>query len=390
VASLNDWALDPELVFLNHGSFGAVPTAVLDYQRALVDHMESNPVRFIYLHLPELLAAARERAAAFVGADPDDFAFVPNATTGTNALLRSAPIEAGDEILVTDHGYEACTLAAEHIASRRGATVGFARIPVPVEGPDQVRQAILDAVTPRTRWAVIDHITSPTALVLPVGEIVRDLADRGVRTIVDGAHAPGQVALDVSDIGAAAYTGNWHKWTSAPKGSGFVWVSPDWREEVRPLVISHGAGHRGSDGERFRATFDWTGTGDFTPYLSVPTALDVVGGMFPGGWPAIGARNHDVVIGMRDRLVEAFDLEAAGPESMTGSMVSMRVLDRWRRSPDPAQAAREFLRVLDLEHGVTVGVATRRNTDDVLFRISAHLHTEVDAVERLIGALRTL
>lgn len=242
---MSRWALDSGIAFLNHGSFGASPMEVLAEQRRLRDRMEANPVQFLSLELPELMTDARLRSAAFIGADPDGFGFVANATTGVNTLLRSVPLEAGDEILLTDHGYEACNLAAEHIAARRGASVRFARLPVPATDAQELRNAVLDAYTPQTRIAVIDHITSPTSLVLPVRKIVSDLAARGVATIVDGAHAPGQVALDVDAIGAFGYAANWHKWACAPKGAGFLWVSEERRGEVHPLVISHGAGRGG-------------------------------------------------------------------------------------------------------------------------------------------------
>jgi len=389
VTALAGWALDPDIAFLNHGSYGASPLEVLAEQRRLQDRMEANPVQFLFLELPELMTAARMRSADFVGADPDGIAFVTNATMGTNTLLRSFPLQSGDEILLTDHGYEACNLAAEHIAARRGASVVFARLPVPVSDPAEIRTAILDAVTPNTRVAVIDHITSPTALVLPIAEIVSDLAQQGVKTIVDGAHAPGQVDLDVERIGALGYTANWHKWTCAPKGAGFLWAAADWREDVRPLVISHGAGHRGADGERFRATFDWTGTADPTAYLTVPTAIDVVGGMLDGGWPAVRERNRRVGLQMKEHLVEAFDLVAVGSPALTGSMASFVIPERWRPSGSPSEAAGTFIRRLNDEHGVVVGAAARRGTDEIYFRVSAHLHTKEDAVERLIAALQS-
>jgi len=389
VAPVTGWALDPDIAFLNHGSYGASPLEVLADQRRLQDRMEANPVQFLFFELPELMTAARLRAASFVGADPDGFAFVSNATTGTNTLLRSVPLEAGDEILVTDHGYEACNLAAEYIAGRRGASVVFARLPVPVSDPAEIRAAILEAVTPRTRVAVIDHITSPTALVLPVAEIVSDLAQHGIGTIVDGAHAPGFLDLDVEAIGALGYTANWHKWTCAPKGAGFLWAAEEWREDVRPLVISHGAGHRGVDGERFRATFDWTGTADPTAYLAVPTAVDVVGEMLDGGWSAIRERNRRLALQMRDHLVKAFDLVATGSAAMTGSMASFVIPQRWRMSGVPGDDASGFIRRLNDDHGVVVGAATRRGTEEIYFRVSAHLHTGEDAVERLITALKS-
>jgi isopenicillin-N epimerase len=386
VAALSDWALDPEIAFLNHGSYGAVPRVVLDHQTALRTRLEANPVRFLFVDLPDLLAEARHAAAAFVGADPEGFAFVPNATTGTNAVLRSLPMSSGDEILLTDHGYEACNLAAEFIAARRGARAAFAEIPVPVDDPDVIRQAILDAVTHRTRYALIDHITSPTALVLPIAQIVADLAERGVETIVDGAHAPGQIALDVAGLGAVAYTANWHKWTCAPKGSAFLWVREDMREAVRPTVISHGQGHRGADGGRYRATFDWTGTADPTAHLSVPAALEHVAAL-GGSWVSIMERNRAIAREWRETITDRTDLDPVAGMPLVGSMASFLVPERLRSSEDPARAARDLLVGLDRDHGVVVGMATQRGTDRVFLRVSAHLHTPPEAIERLIGAL---
>ena len=389
MATMSDWGLDPKIAFLNHGSFGASPVKVLAEQRRLRDRMEANPVQFFAFEVTELLSDARLRAADFVGTAPNGFAFLANATAGVNTLLRSVPLEAGDEILMTDHGYEACNLAAEHIAARRGASVRFARLPVPATDTQELRTSVLDAVTAKTRIAVVDHITSPTSLVLPVEEIVSDLAALDVGTIVDGAHAPGQLALEIDAIGALGYAANWHKWVCAPKGAGFLSASREWRQYGSPLVISHGAGYGGTGDVRFRDMFDWTGTADPTPFLSVPTAIEVVGGMLDGGWPAIRDRNHDVALHMRDRLVEEFGLTPTGSPDLTGSMVSFVLPARWRGSSDPRQAAGEFQRRLNDEFGVVVAAATRRHSDDVFLRVSAHLHTGEDTVERLVSALHS-
>ncbi|OFW65936.1 MAG: hypothetical protein A2Z12_07905 [Actinobacteria bacterium RBG_16_68_21] len=386
VAALNRdrWDLDPATTFLNHGSFGATPRQVLEYQTQLRSLMEANPVRFVAVEYRPLLAAAIVRAAGFVGADPDGFAFVANATTGVNTALRSADLDPGDEILVTDHEYEACILAAEFVARRRGASVAIVPIPSTVVDPGQVVEAILSSVTPSTRLAILDHVTSATALVLPIAEIAAALADRGVATIVDGAHAPGMIDLDVAAIGAAVYAGNWHKWVCAPKGAGFLWVTPAWRDRVRPLVISHGAGRE--EGEQFRAMFDWTGTADPTPQLSVSAAIDAVGGMMEGGWPAVRERNRAVALEMRRRLIDALGLVPTGPESMVGSMAAFVAPAPWL-SGSPAEAATGLILRL-LEQGITVGASARRGSPDVFLRVSAHLHTEADDVGPLIEALR--
>jgi isopenicillin-N epimerase len=235
------WPLDPNIMFLNHGSFGACPREVLDYQAALRAEMEAEPVRFLSRELDGRLDAARGALAAFLGADADDLAFVPNATSGVNAVVRSRSFAAGDELLTTDHAYNACRNALEYVAERMGARVTVVSVPFPVASPDVIVEAVLSRVTPRTRLALIDHVTSPTGIVLPVERLCAELGARGVEIVVDGAHAPGMLPLDLGTLGATYYTGNCHKWLCAPKGSAFLWVRADQRAVVRPLTISHGA-----------------------------------------------------------------------------------------------------------------------------------------------------
>lgn len=380
------WPLDPSVTFLNHGSFGACPRVVLDHQSQLRQRLEHDPVRFFTGEYEGLLTAAIEESAAFVGADPAGYAFVPNATHGVNTLLRSARLDPGDEILVTDHGYEACTLAAEEIAAEHGATVSTAHLPLPVEDPAQAVEAILAAVTSSTRLAVVDHVTSATALILPIREIVAALADRGVETIIDGAHAPGMLPLNVESLGCAAYTGNWHKWVCAPKGSAFLWASEAWRGRVRPLVVSHGAGHVAEGQTEFRARFDWTGTADPTAYLAVPYAIRSVGEMLPGGWSEIMDRNRAVMNAMRSRVEEVSGLEASGPEPMVGSMSAFLI---GPPVPDPFGAA-SALYTRFAEQGVVVGVSATRASKRLLVRLSAHLHTDESMVEPFLAALAAM
>jgi isopenicillin-N epimerase len=213
------WRLDPGITFLNHGSFGACPEPVLRVQAELRAEMEREPVRFLSRErLESRLDAARAALGAFVGADPEDLVFVPNATTGVNTVVRSLRFADGDELLTTNHLYNACRNALEFVAGESGARVVVAAVPFPLAGDDPVMQAVLGAVTPRTRLAVLDHVTSPTALVLPLADLVRELAARGVDTLVDGAHAPGMVPLDLRAVGAAYYVGNGHKWALRAQG----------------------------------------------------------------------------------------------------------------------------------------------------------------------------
>jgi len=327
------WTLDPDVLFLNHGSFGACPAAVLEAQRELRAEMERQPVEFLARRLPGLLDAARERLAGFVGADPEGLVPVANATAGVNVVLRAQNLAPGDEVLVTDHAYNACRNALDFVTGAAGARVVEVRVPWPLAAPEEVTGALSAAVTPRTRLALVDHVASPTGLVLPVERIVPALAAMGVDTLVDGAHAPGMVDLDVRALDAAYYVGNCHKWLCAPKASGFVCVRADRRDLVRPSVTSHGLNTRRPGRSRLHDEFDWAGTGDPTAFLCVPRAIDAMAGLVPGGWPEIRARNRALALVARDVLACALDVPPPCPDSMVGSMAALPLppaLDRER------------------------------------------------------------
>jgi isopenicillin-N epimerase len=380
------WPLDPGVIFLNHGSFGACPREVLRHQDALRAEMEAGPVRFLSRELDERLDDARAALAAFVGAEPDDLGFVPNATTGVNAVLRSLRFAAADELLTTDHAYAACRNTLNFVAEREGARVVVATVPFPLTSPGEVVEAVLAKVTPRTRLALLDHVTSPTGLVLPLERLVAELSARGVDVLVDGAHAPGMVPLDLRALGATYYSGNCHKWLCAPKGSAFLWVRRDRHAGVRPVTISHGASAVRPGRSRFRLEFDWTGTCDPTAWMTVPKAIDYVGSLLPGGWPAVMATNRALALEAR-RLVRA----AAGtpvpcPEEMIGSLASVVLPDGptteivWRR-PDPIQG-----RLYDQWH-IEVPVMSWPSPPRRLVRVSAQLYNSREHYARLADAL---
>ena len=387
------WRLDPTVTFLNHGSYGACPEPVLASQGAWRDRLESEPVRFMERILPDALADARQRIGAFIGADPAGLAFVSNATSGVNTVLRSLQFEPGDELLTNDHEYNATLNALATIAERDGARVVVAHIPLPIAGADGARAAILDAVTPRTRLALISHITSPTALVLPIAEIVAALDARGVDTIVDAAHAPGMVPLDVDALGAAYWTGNGHKWLCGPKGAAMLWVRADRRERIHPLVVSHGANEPLDGRARFRLEFDWTGTSDPTGALALADAIDWMAAQDPGGWPAIMAANHALALAGRDRLatVLGLGLTPIAPDQMTGSMAALRLPGAM---DEPT--ARALQRALLDEDGIEVPImpwpvrAARPPGGGPaipLIRVSAQRYNEPADYDRLAEAL---
>jgi isopenicillin-N epimerase len=401
------WALDPDVTFLNHGSFGATPWPVLHAQSEWRARMEREPVLFLDQQLDGLLAAARARLGEFLGADADDLAFVPNATAGVNTVVKSLEFEPGDEILTNDHEYNASLNAMAWAAARAGARLVVAHVPFPVASADDVAEAIIACASPRTRLAVISHITSPTAMVFPIERLVRELAERGIDTLVDGAHAPGMVPLDLAALGAAYYTGNAHKWLCAPKGSGFLHVRRDRQDRIHPLVTSHGANKLRDGRSAFRLEFDWTGTSDPTAYLSTPTAIDFVGSLLPGGWPQVMAANRALVLVGRRIVRDALgETEASAspqtPDDMVGSIAAIELPTDLAPIPleMPADARTgatypgdpmhdELLQrhwievpVYTWPHSPTPGVKRVR-----LLRISAQLYNQASDYERLAAVL---
>jgi isopenicillin-N epimerase len=372
------WTLDPAVSYLNHGSFGACPAAVLHAQMLLRQELEREPVDFLDATLPQRLTQVRAALATFLGADPADLVFVPNATSGVNAVLRSLVFEPGDELLLTTHTYAACRKTLEFVTARTGAHLVIVSLPFPLQSPQQIQSAVLAAVTPRTRLALLDHVTSPTALVLPIASLVHELRAQGVETLVDGAHAPGMVPLDLAQLGAAYYTGNAHKWLCAPKGAAFLHVRRDRQHDLHPNVISHGY-PRG-----FQAEFDWTGTCDPTAWLCIPAALRFMEALLPGGWPEVMAHNRALALHARTLLLEVLGVAAPCPPQMIGSMASIPLPAANPNAPGArldAKGLHDWFRERSIE---TWMYAEPR----LVVRISAQLYNHAQQFERLAQLLR--
>jgi isopenicillin-N epimerase len=384
------WMLDPEVVFLNHGSFGATPRTVLERQAEVRRLMEAEPLQFFDHMYQEELDQARSALGEFVGAPPEGLAFLANATTGVNTVLASLSLRPGDQLVTTDHEYNACRNALEAAAERAGAEVVVARVPFPIRSADHVVEAVLDSMGPRCRLLLIDHVTSQTGLMLPLDRLTEEAGRRHVEVLVDGAHAPGMVDLDIESLGVAYYTGNLHKWVCAPKGAAFLSVREDLRQRVRPLVISHGANASSTTRSRFHLEHDWTGTRDPSAWLSVESALTAVASLVAGGWPEVRERNRNLALEGRRILCDTLGFDVPSPDSMIGSLASIPLPDGdGERVNDIFPFDALQLALFD-RYRIEVPIIAWPERPKRLVRISAQLYNQPDHYRYLAEALRDL
>jgi len=362
--------LDSGTAFLNHGSFGAAPRSVLAAADRWRRRMEANPDRFMREILPGELRAAAGRLARFLKVDGADLAFVENATAGVNAVLRSLRFSPGDEILATPHTYNAVRQTIRHVCAMSGARLIEARIALPVADEDALLDAFGKHVGKRTRLVVVDHISSPTGLIFPVKRIARLARKHGARILVDGAHAPGQLPLDISALGVDWYAGNCHKWLFAPKGCGFLWARRGAQSGLHPAAISHGYD------KGLAAEFDWTGTRDFCNWLAVPDGLDFFRELGPA---KVRAYNQRLVTGAAERISKAWDCPCDGPPELHGSMTAIRLPHRLQGLDGPQLMSKILAKL-----GIVVAIMP---IDGLLWaRISGQVYNEPSDYDRLISA----
>lgn len=362
-----EFSLDPRCVHLNHGSYGAVPRVVAEVRRRLLAEAEANPNRWFRFTLGERFEEAREIAAEFVGAPAERFAFVPNTTAGINAALSSLRLGPGDEVLLTDHVYPAVAMAARRVCARAGARVVIAGVGTTTGVA--VVAAVEAALTPRTVAAVVDHIASPTGMVLPVADIVAALARRGVVSIVDAAHAPGQVPVDTAALGADVWVGNFHKWLGAPPGAAGLVVSDGWRDRIEPLVASVNV----DDG--FPASFGWMGTLDYTPYLCVPAAVDFLAAL---GGDTVGDYGRDLAARARD----LFGTDPVVPPAAASTMTVVPLPEGWAAT---LERARDLIRAA--EDDLAAELCFLPWGDRGYLRLSAWAYNSLDEYERIANQL---
>jgi isopenicillin-N epimerase len=279
------WLLDPEVAHCNHGSFGAVPGPVLARQNEFRAGMAANPMRWFHRELPGLVTEARAEVAGFLGAGPDEIAFVTNVTTGISAIMQSLDLRPGDEVLSTNHVYGSVSSALDRLCARTGAVRVTAQVPVECSD-DEVTAIVAEHCRENTALVVIDQITSATARRFPIEAVAKVAHQVGAAVVIDGAHAPGMLPVDVPQIGADFWVGNLHKWPCAPAGTGVLWVAEPWRERILPLVVS------GNERAGFPAAFDRVGTNDLSAWLAAPSALQLLGAL---GWDRIRTHNEALV-----------------------------------------------------------------------------------------------
>ena len=371
-----DFLLAPGIDHLNHGSFGATPKSVLDAAQGWRLRMETAPDTFFRRDLPGLLRRAADRVAGFFGGRGEDWAFVENATAGLNAIIAGLTLAPGDELLCLSQVYGAIGNALSYHAERCGARLVKVAVPVPFTDPAPLLDAIAAAIGPKTRLASFDHITSAGAVVLPIAELAALCRERGVPVAVDGAHAPGQLALDVPALGVDWYVGNLHKWAFAAKGTAVIWCAPERQPELHPTAISHALG------QGFTAEFDYTGTRDNSAWLAAPAALDYVDALGP---EAMRAHNAALARDAGAMLIEAWHSEAAAAPEFCASMVSVRLPGGATSDRD---AARRLAARLAEQHGITAGVMV---LDGALWvRVSAQIYNEIGDYQRLAAIGKSL
>jgi len=372
--------LDPDVHFLNHGSYGACPKPVFEEYQFWQRELERQPVVFMRDRLPGELLKAREALGAYLNAPAENLVFVDNATWGVNVIARSIPLEPGDEVLTTNHEYGACDMTWEWLTRKRGATVVRRKMELPVTTHEAFVESFWSGVTTRTKVIYLSHVTSPTALIFPIHEICRRARETGILTVIDGAHAPGQLDLDLQEIGADIYSGNLHKWLSTPKGTGFLYVRPEHQPWVESLVVSWGWGRSGAinPDSTFVERNEWQGTRDHAAFLAVPAAIRF---QQENDWPSVRERCHALVQNARDRIAELTGLLPICPD---GNVWFCQLASCPVRTDDPTTLKTRLLDDFEIEIPV---VSWQGHT---FVRVSIQGYNNQTDLDALVGALRQL
>ncbi|MDA7556142.1 aminotransferase class V-fold PLP-dependent enzyme [Euryarchaeota archaeon] len=367
------WRLNEETVFLNHGSYGATPTIVLNEQKRWQLLLEKDPVKFFEDIAPKALIESRKAIANLVNCDYEDLALIENATSGVNIILRSLKFDEGDEIIVPNHAYQACRNTIDYVAEKSGAVVVTCDIPFPIQGNQIIIDNIMKCVTENTKLAMIDTVTSPTGLLMPFEELVGLLESKGVNVLLDAAHGIGMIPLDIEKIGASYTTSNCHKWLCAPKGSAFLHVRKDLQSLIHPLTISHGMTAPLGDSTRFRHEFDWTGTRDVSAWCALPFVIDEFSKLVGMNWNEIMTHNRKLVIKGRNIICEKLSIIPPCPENMISSIATIKISSKQVSITDLYEIDPLHEKLLE-DYNIQVPVWSWPNPQGRYIRISAQIY----------------
>jgi len=382
------WSFDPDVIFLNHGSFGATPNLVMEEQNRIRAHLESDPVRFFEREAFDLMNEANEKLSNFLNAESDGMTFCQNATSGVNTVLRSLILNQGDEIIIPNHSYQACWNAIDFVASRWGAKVIVVNLPFRCESEEEIIEPLLEAITSRSVLAMIDTVTSPTGLRMPFEKLVSEFQSRGVDVLLDAAHGPGLVPMDLMKLDAAWVTGNCHKWLCSPKGSAFLHIREDKKKETKPLTISHGHNADLSPQEKFRFEFDWQGTRDPSAILCIPKSIEVLQSMVSGGFDEIMEHNNTLALNARNLLCESLGTNPPTPNSMISAMATIDLPGTYSGGAD-IMGDPLHNRLLD-EFDIQVPVFPWPHHKMRYIRISTYLYNTIEEYEYLAKTLQEI
>lgn len=382
------------LTQLNNGSYGCCPEVVGAAQTELRRRLEADPVHFFKNDLEHYSDDSREAIGKFINAPAQDLALIANGTVAVSTVLRNLDLKAGDEILITDHEYMATMNELDQLTKETGAVVVKAAIPFPMVDPDQVVDSILGAVTPKTKLVLISHICSASALVLPVERIVPELRAQGIDVFLDGAHTPGQIALDIEALNPTWYAASCHKWLATPKGTGFIYASRDRQVGFKPLALSCRVHELRDDRQPFLCDFDYMGTNDYTGNLVVPVAIQHMGSQLPSskeqsGWDALYKRNHDLVVEGANLIFDAIGIKQQIPESMIGTMVGIPIPPPQSGEVTNGEIYDDALwDALYTKHNIQVPVWALPGIHPRVMRVSAQLYNTIEDFEKLARAMK--
>lgn len=380
------WELDDQTIFLNHGSYGATPTIVLEEQRRWQQLMEKDPVKFYEDIAPNALIQSRKAISKLVNCQYDDLALIENATTGVNTVLRSLKFNEGDEIIVPNHAYQACRNTIDYVAEKWGVVVITCDIPFPIESNQIIIDRVMQCVSKNTKLAMIDTVTSPTGLRMPFEELVRLLEARGVNVLLDAAHGIGMIPLNLEEIGASYTTSNCHKWLCAPKGSAFLHVRRDLQELIHPLTISHGMTFPLGDTTRFRHEFDWTGTRDISAWCVLPFVIEKLSELVEMEWNEIMEHNKRLVIKGKNIICQKLDIIPPCPDYMISSIATIKISSKQVNDIDLHEPDPLHLELLE-NYNIQVPVWSWPSPEGRYIRISAQLYNNEEEYKYLANIL---